>query len=230
MITATDLEVRAGARTLLSAPGSALRIQPGDRIGLVGRNGAGKTTSLRILAGETEPYAGTVTRTGDLGYLPQDPKEGDLDVVARDRVLSARGLDDIMHQMEKQQALMAEAADDKVRDKAVARYGRLEERFSDLGGYVAESEAARICNSLGLPDRVLGQPLRTLSGGQRRRIELARGRRGQPADITVEPREIEVAVDGHERLPELIADGVHLAPPILAGAMRIAGERADHRA
>jgi ATPase subunit of ABC transporter with duplicated ATPase domains len=174
VITATDLEVRAGARTLLSAPGSALRIQPGDRIGLVGRNGAGKTTTLRILAGETEPYAGTILRSGELGYLPQDPKEGDLDVVAKDRVLSARGLDAILHQMEKQQALMAESADDKIRDKAVARYGRLEERFAALGGYVAESEAARICSSLGLPDRVLAQPLRTLSGGQRRRIELAR--------------------------------------------------------
>ena len=58
MITATDLEVRAGARILLSAAGSALRVQPGDRIGLVGRNGAGKTTTMRILAGESEPYAG----------------------------------------------------------------------------------------------------------------------------------------------------------------------------
>ncbi|VFA82013.1 Uncharacterized ABC transporter ATP-binding protein HI_1252 [Gordonia paraffinivorans] len=174
VITATDLEVRAGARTLLSAPGDALRIQPGDRIGLVGRNGAGKTTTLRILAGETEPYAGTVRRSGPIGYLPQDPKEGDLDVLAKDRVLSARGLDEILRDMEKQQALMAETADEKKRDRAVAKYGRLEERFAALGGYVAESEAARICNSLGLPDRVLGQPLRTLSGGQRRRIELAR--------------------------------------------------------
>lgn len=174
MITATDLEVRAGARTLLSIEGSALRIQPGDRIGLVGRNGAGKTTTMRILAGEGEPYAGSVESTGDIGYLPQDPREGDLDVLARDRVLSARGLDTLLSDLEKQQTLMAEVADDAARDKAVRRYGELEERFSALGGYAAESEAGRICASLGLPDRVLTQPLRTLSGGQRRRVELSR--------------------------------------------------------
>ncbi|MFD4432604.1 ABC-F family ATP-binding cassette domain-containing protein [Nocardia sp. NPDC055053] len=174
MITATDLEVRAGVRTLLSAPGPALRVQSGDRIGLVGRNGAGKTTTLRILAGEGEPYAGKIVRSTEIGYLPQDPKEGDLDVIARDRVLSARGLDTLIRDMEKQQALMAEVVDEKEREKAIRKYGRLEDQFSSLGGYVAESEAARICNSLGLPDRVLGQQLRTLSGGQRRRIELAR--------------------------------------------------------
>jgi ATPase subunit of ABC transporter with duplicated ATPase domains len=174
VITATDLEVRAGARTLLFADGPALRIQPGDRIGLVGRNGAGKTTTLRILAGEGEPYAGTVTRNGEIGYLPQDPKEGDLDVLARDRVLSARGLDTLLTDLEKQQALMAEVADDAARDRAIRRYGQLEERFAALGGYGAESEAGRICASLGLPERVLTQQLRTLSGGQRRRVELAR--------------------------------------------------------
>jgi len=174
VITATDLEVRAGARTLLSADGPALRIHPGDRIGLVGRNGAGKTTTLRILAGEGEPYAGTVTRTGEIGYLPQDPKEGDLEILARDRVLSARGLDTLLTDLEKQQALMAEVADDAARDRAIRRYGQLEERFAALGGYGAESEAGRICASLGLPERVLTQQLRTLSGGQRRRVELAR--------------------------------------------------------
>jgi ATPase subunit of ABC transporter with duplicated ATPase domains len=174
VITATDLEVRAGARTLLSIEGAALRIQPGDRIGLVGRNGAGKTTTMRILAGEGEPYAGSIERTGEIGYLPQDSREGDLDMLARDRVLSARGLDTLLADLEKQQALMAEVADDAARDKAVRRYGELEERFSALGGYAAESEAGRICASLGLPERVLTQPLRTLSGGQRRRVELSR--------------------------------------------------------
>jgi ATPase subunit of ABC transporter with duplicated ATPase domains len=174
VITASDLEVRAGARTLLSTDGAALRVQPGDRIGLVGRNGAGKTTTMRILAGEGEPYAGTIARSGEIGYLPQDPKEGNLEVPARDRVLSARGLDTLLADLEKQQALMAEVADDAARDKAVRRYGQLEERFAALGGYAAESEAGRICASLGLPERVLTQPLRTLSGGQRRRVELAR--------------------------------------------------------
>jgi ATPase subunit of ABC transporter with duplicated ATPase domains len=174
VITATDLEVRAGARILLSPDGPDLRVQPGDRIGLVGRNGAGKTTTMRILAGESEPYAGAVTRTGEIGYLPQDSKEGDLDVLARDRVLSARGLDALLTDLEKQQALMAEVADDDARDRAIRRYGQLEERFVALGGYGAESEAGRICASLGLPERVLTQQLHTLSGGQRRRVELSR--------------------------------------------------------
>jgi len=64
VITATDLEVRAGARTLLLAEGPALRIQPGDRIGLVGRNGAGKTTTLRTLAGLTPATGGSVLLDG----------------------------------------------------------------------------------------------------------------------------------------------------------------------
>jgi len=172
VITATDLELRAGSRILLSD--ATLRVQPGDRIGLVGRNGAGKTTSMRVLAGEGEPYGGAVRSTGPVGYLPQDPREGDLSVPARDRVLSARGLDTLLRKMEKAQSAMAELVDGAENAKAVREYGRLEERFAALGGYAAESEAARICTHLGLPERVLGQPMATLSGGQRRRVELAR--------------------------------------------------------
>ena len=172
MITASGLQLRAGSRILLD--NTNVRIQQGDRIGLVGRNGAGKTTSLKVLAGEGEPYAGEVRRSGELGYLPQDPREGDLSVTAKDRVLSARGLDTLLRNMEKAQTAMSELVDEKERDKAVNRYSRLEERFASLGGYAAESEAARICSNLGLADRVLAQTLQTLSGGQRRRVELAR--------------------------------------------------------
>jgi ATPase subunit of ABC transporter with duplicated ATPase domains len=172
VITANDLELRAGSRILLS--GATLRVQPGDRIGLVGRNGAGKTTLLRVMAAQTQPYGGQVRRTGELGYLPQDPREGDMSVVARDRVLSARGLDQLLPEIEKLQSEMAELVDSEQLDRAVRRYSQLEDRFSALGGYGAENEAARICASLGLPERVLAQSLHTLSGGQRRRVELAR--------------------------------------------------------
>ncbi|MBN1170829.1 MAG: ABC-F family ATP-binding cassette domain-containing protein [Micromonosporaceae bacterium] len=168
MITATDLELRAGSRILLA--GATMRVGPGDRIGLVGRNGAGKTTSLRVLAGETLPFAGTVDRRGPIGYLPQDPRTGDLGMSARDRVLSARGLDAILAEM----TSLERQLEDRVDDRAVRRYGALEDRFAALGGYGAEAEAARICANLGLPDRVLAQTLGTLSGGQRRRVELAR--------------------------------------------------------
>ncbi len=172
MITAHDLELRAGSRILLSP--TTLRVQAGDRIGLVGRNGAGKTSTLRVLAGQDQPYAGAVGATSDVGYLPQDPREGDLSVTARDRVLSARGLDELTRELEKTQGALAELVGAGEREAAVCRYGRLEERFTALGGYAAESQAARICANLGLPDRVLAQPVETLSGGQRRRVELAR--------------------------------------------------------
>jgi ATPase subunit of ABC transporter with duplicated ATPase domains len=168
MINASGLELRAGARILLAE--ANLRVQPGDRIGLVGRNGAGKTTTLKVLAGEGTPHAGSVERRGSVGYLPQDPRTGDLTITARDRVLSARGLDTLLAEMG---SLSVQMADDPT-DARVKRYGALEDRFAALGGYAAEAEAARICANLGLPDRVLGQTIGTLSGGQRRRIELAR--------------------------------------------------------
>src|SRR5688572_29348858 len=171
MITATGLELRAGSRILLG--NATFRVAPGDRVGLVGRNGAGKTTLTRVLAGEGVPAAGEVTRSGHVGYLPQDPRTGDLDVLARDRILSARGLDAVVRRMRETEEEMA-SADPETHERAMSRYARLETEFQAAGGYAAESEAAAIASSLGLPERVLAQPLHTLSGGQGRRVELSR--------------------------------------------------------
>jgi ATPase subunit of ABC transporter with duplicated ATPase domains len=171
VIVATGIELRAGARLLLED--ASFRIDSGDRIGLVGRNGAGKTTLTKVLAGEGPPAAGTVTRTGPVGYLPQDPRTGDLEMLARDRILSARGLDVIMRQRAEAERRMG-SEDAEVSERAMRRYTRLEVEFENQGGYAAESEAASIASALGLDERILGQPLRTLSGGQRRRVELSR--------------------------------------------------------
>ena len=171
MLAVQDLEIRVGARLLME--NVSFRVDKGDKVGLVGRNGAGKTTMTRALAGEGQPTGGTITRTGEIGYLPQDPRAGDPEQLARTRILDARGLGSIV--LELQQAGVEMGSDDAaVAEKAMARYSRLTDRFQSLGGYSAEAEAAAIASNLNLPDRILGQPLSTLSGGQRRRIELAR--------------------------------------------------------
>ncbi|HET6166078.1 MAG TPA: ABC-F family ATP-binding cassette domain-containing protein [Marmoricola sp.] len=151
----------------------SFRVAKGDRIGLVGRNGAGKTTLTRILAGEGLPASGTVTSSGSLGYLPQDPRTGDPEILARDRILSARGLDRIVQRLRDAETLMAHDDPDE-REDGMKRYEKADTAFHAAGGYAAEAEAARIAAGLGIEDRVLKQPLKTLSGGQRRRVELAR--------------------------------------------------------
>jgi ATPase subunit of ABC transporter with duplicated ATPase domains len=151
----------------------SFRVDRGDKIGLVGRNGAGKTTLTKTLAGELQPAGGTIERTGEIGYLPQDPRSGNPSDLARTRILDARGLGQLLLGMQESMQDMA-SPDSKVSDAAMKKYGNLEERFVALGGYAAEAEAASIASNLSLPDRILDQPLSTLSGGQRRRIELAR--------------------------------------------------------
>ena len=171
MISTTGLEVRAGSALLLE--NASLRIAKGDRIGLVGRNGAGKTTLTRILAQETMPAAGQVNVTGTVGYLPQDPRSGNPEEIARDRILSARGLHDVVRRMQEASMGMG-TTDEGERDRLIGRYARAEAEFEALGGYAVESQAAAIAASVGLQERILDQPLGTLSGGQRRRVELAR--------------------------------------------------------
>ena len=171
MITAHQLEVRAGARLLMADV--SFRVAAGDKVGLVGRNGAGKTTLTKILSGEAMPAAGHVTRSGEVGYLPQDPRTGDPEVLALERILSARGLDDVLRRLRDAEADMS-SDDPARRDKGMRRYERADAELHAGGGYAAEAEAAQIASSLGIEDRILKQPLRTLSGGQRRRVELAR--------------------------------------------------------
>ncbi len=149
------------------------RVDRGDKIGLVGRNGAGKTTLTKTLAGESLPTSGKIERSGDIGYLPQDPRSGDPDELARTRILNARGLGSLLLGMQDASLDMGSSIP-ATSDAAMKKYATLTDRFEALGGYAAEAEAASIASNLNLPDRILDQPLKTLSGGQRRRIELAR--------------------------------------------------------
>ena len=122
MITAHQLEVRAGARLLMADV--SFRVGAGDKVGLVGRNGAGKTTLTRILAGEGLPATGRVEMTGAVGYLPQDPRTGDLDMPVRERILSARGLDDVVRRLRSAEHEMASSRPHGPRPGDAALLGR----------------------------------------------------------------------------------------------------------
>jgi ATPase subunit of ABC transporter with duplicated ATPase domains len=170
MLEVTDLTMEVAGIPILA--GASFRLHAGDKAGLVGRNGAGKTSLLKILSGGAPPAAGTVSTRGAMGYLPQDPGLRHLDptLTALRHVLSGRGLDEASDRLEKLRIALEE--DHSMRN--VSRYSRAEEAFRSSGGYSADSEARRIAAGLGLaPDR-LDRPVRVLSGGERRRMELAR--------------------------------------------------------
>ena len=170
VLQARELSVEVGARlTLVEA---SFTVRAGDTVGLVGRNGAGKTSLLKVLSGEQPPASGTVLRQGRLGYLLQEvrPAGAGVDATALSHVLSGRGFDAEVQRIEKLRLRLEEDPS----ERNVQRFARAEESFRDAGGYAAESDVRRICAGLGLaPDRV-DLPVQVLSGGERRRVELAR--------------------------------------------------------
>ena len=170
-IEAQDLEIRIGARQLL-AP-TSFHVEKGDHIGLVGRNGAGKTTLTRVITGDMLPAGGSVSIKGKLGYLPQTTKAGDQNEIALDRVMDARDIGKLIARLRKTEKQMT-STDPKVMEKAMKNYDRALAEFDNAGGYAAQSEAIKMGASLGIDEDTLRKPLHELSGGQRRRIELAR--------------------------------------------------------
>jgi ATPase subunit of ABC transporter with duplicated ATPase domains len=169
-LEATGLSVEAGGRTVVHD--LDLVLATGDTVGMVGRNGAGKTSTLRVLAGETPPASGSVRRHGAVGYLDQDPRRHRADDgrTAIDHLLAARDLVNVQARMERARLAMGQDPT----DPNVRRYTRLQEDYEQLGGYRSEAEARAIVDGLGLGQDRLGLPVGALSGGERRRLELAR--------------------------------------------------------
>jgi ATPase subunit of ABC transporter with duplicated ATPase domains len=169
-LVAHDLVVEVGGKPIIE--GLSFTLRAGEKVGVVGRNGAGKTSLLGVLAGESAPVAGSVGRRGALGYLRQDPRlhRDEASAAGLAHVLSARGLDEMVLRLEKRRL----AIEEEPSDERIARFSRLEEQYRSLGGYSAESEVRSIVAGLGLGQDRLSLAVRSLSGGERRRLELAR--------------------------------------------------------
>ena len=170
MLQARNLSVEVGGRHVVE--GATFTVSPRDKVGIVGRNGAGKTSLFKVLGGEADATQGLVVRKGGFGYLPQDPRIGGVHDSRRaiTHVLSGREIDDQITRIEKLRIAMEESPS----DEAVARYSKAEDTFRVNGGYAAESEARAIAAGLGLGQDRMELELGVLSGGERRRVELAR--------------------------------------------------------
>jgi ABC transport system ATP-binding/permease protein len=165
ILAAADLVVRYNERTILDA--ATLGIEEGDRIGLVGRNGSGKTTFLKILAGLQTPDSGAVTARRDLvvSYLSQDfSLEASLDVRGNVRRGAARTLD-----------LIAEFESLPAASK---RHEELERRIQALDGWTLDQRVETAMSHLNCPPG--GRRIDSLSGGEQRRVALARAIVSQP--------------------------------------------------
>ncbi len=173
MIVGSSLTVEIGNRALLRD--AAFVVGAGEKVGLVGRNGTGKSTFISVVVddpGPTVRHTGNVRVTGSFGYLPQVPvPQGlGLDPSGYSHVLSARGLDVLDDALSKARTQMAK---DPIAEN-IELFSDLEEQFRENGGYEAELVMARLADGLGLPQEVLLEDIQTLSGGQRRRVDLIR--------------------------------------------------------
>ncbi len=173
MITASQLTIEIGHRALVRD--ASFMVATGEKVGLVGRNGTGKSTLISVLVDEPDEevrHIGELKIIGTVGYLPQvpSPQGLGLDPSGFSHVLSARGLDSLDDQLNKARRAMSEDPT----SEAIERFSSLEEEYRELGGYEAESVMARLADGLGLRQDLLFEDITSLSGGQRRRVDLVR--------------------------------------------------------
>ena len=185
MITGDDLTIEVAGRPILEH--ANFLVGPGEKVGLVGRNGAGKSTLLSVVlsqSGTHVRHTGQVVISGTVGFLPQQPVPGGcgLEPIGFSHVLSARGLDRLDEELDLARTEMAKDPS----EAHIARFSELEERYRALGGYEAEQILSRLADGLGLAQDLLFEDLDSLSGGQRRRVDLIRVLFEQPQSLVLD--------------------------------------------
>lgn len=171
LITVSSLSKSFGAEDIFS--NISFSVAKGARLALVGPNGIGKTTLLRILAGHEEPSTGTVTRARNLrvGYLSQ---EADFELKGTLWDVCLEPFADLVRMQSELEKLEADMSDPAKRDDALERYGTLQHTFEQRGGYLYPVRIKQVVTGLGFDQDDLQMSLDHLSGGQRTRAHLAR--------------------------------------------------------
>ena len=185
MISGRDVTIEIGGRTLLRD--AAFFVGPDDKVGLVGRNGTGKSSLVSVICGQVPGHVrarGDVSVQGTIGFLPQVPTASGLGLepTGFSHVLSARGLDVLDEELH----LARNAVTADPTTEAIATFADLEERYRAAGGYTIEGEIARLAEGIGLRQDMLFEDIDSLSGGQRRRVDIVRVLFGGPDTLVLD--------------------------------------------
>ena len=174
MIRLDDIAKQHG-RQILYMDASA-SIHRGEKIGLVGPNGSGKTTIFRLIMREEAPDAGTVSieRNVSIGYFSQDVGEMSGQSVVAAAMDGAGPVSEVAAEMRALEAALADPARFDEMEALVTRFGEVQGRFEELGGYALESQAREILAGLGFAQDVMDGDVGALSGGWKMRVALAR--------------------------------------------------------
>ncbi len=171
MLNINNLSFYFGGRAIFED--ASLQVKPKDKIGLIGLNGKGKSTLLKLIVGEYQPDAGNISKSGDctIGFLNQDL----LSYQTEDSILTV-AMEGFERELQLQKEIDAVLREMEVnyRDELVEQLGELQHEFDLLDGYTIQSKAEEILEGLGFRTEELSQPLKNFSGGWRMRVMLAK--------------------------------------------------------
>lgn len=200
MITVSDVNVSFGGQVLFKDVD--LKFTNGNCYGVIGANGAGKSTFLRVLCGELEPTKGTVTRPPEMrmSVLRQDHYAFDEFTVQDTVIMGNKKLYDIMREKD---ALYAK---EDFSDEDGERASILEAEFAELNGWEAESDASKLIQGLGLPEEILYSQMSSLTGNEKVKVLLAQCLFGNPEIILMDEPTNHLDVEAVSWLEDFLAD------------------------
>ena len=203
MITVSNLAIQFGKRVLYKDVN--MKFTNGNIYGVIGANGAGKSTLLKAISGELEPNMGTIEMgPGErLSVLSQDHFQYD-DYTVLDTVLMGHTvLWDIMHERD---AIYAKA---DFSDEDGIRVAELEEKFAEMGGYTAESDAGALLSGLGIKEKKHQMLMRDLSGKEKVRVMLAKALFGEPDNLLLDEPTNDLDLDTVQWLEQYLSEFEH---------------------
>ena len=200
MITVSNLAIQFGKRVLYKDVN--IKFTPGNIYGVIGANGAGKSTLLKAISGELEPNKGTIELgPGErLSVLSQDHFQYDQETVLNTVLMGHTTMWEVMRERE---ALYAKA---DFSDEDGIRVAELEEKFAEMGGYTAESDAAALLSGLGIKEAKHYQLMGELSGKEKVRVMLAKALFGNPDNLLLDEPTNDLDLDTVQWLEQYLSE------------------------